>query len=217
MIGLVRSAKPTILASNDVAWNAEYVAWSQHRTGTEPRRYGHQDIRAALAADTSSKCAYCEGRVNDVSYVHVEHQLPKKHHPELVCEWNNLTLGCPRCNTSKGAYDDDALPILDPYSDDAESDVAFGGPLALPRGGARARTTINVLDLNRMELLHSRGESLRRIDDLLDLIERVGDNAELVRSLWTDVDRLTSANAEFASASRYFVKAQCSERGLVRP
>jgi uncharacterized protein (TIGR02646 family) len=217
VIELARAPKPPVLVANEVAWNAEYVEWSEHRIGTEPRRYAHPEIRAVLAADTASKCAYCEGLVNDVSYVHIEHQLPKKHHPALVCEWSNLTLGCPRCNTSKGQYDDPECPLLDPYSDDVENDLAFGGPLALPRGGARARTTINTLELNRLDLLHSRSESLRRLDDLLDFIERVREDLELTKSLWTDIDRLTAADAEFASASRYFVRAQCAERGLVRP
>lgn len=217
MIKLLRSATPPVLSTNAAAWNAEYVAWSQDRTAPEPRRYAHQDVRAALEADTASKCAYCEGRINDVAYSHIEHQLPKRHHPALVCEWSNLTLGCPRCNTNKGEYNDSTCPLLDPYVDDVESQIAFGGPLALPRGGARAKMTINTLDLNRTALLSSRSEVLQRLDLLLDLLERAAGEDAVIVALWSDIDRLCASQAEFASACRYFVSAQCDERGIVRP
>ena len=36
------------------------------------------------------------------------HKLPKSKFPELVCDWENLTIACPKCNTNKGDYD---LPL----------------------------------------------------------------------------------------------------------
>ena len=152
MIRLNQGAKPQVLVENSEAWTAEYVNWWQNRVGTEPHHYAREDIRKALEAETSSKCAYCEGQISDVAYTNIEHKLPKSRHPHSVCAWENLTIACPRCNTNKGDYDAPECPLLDPYTDDVEEAVAFGGPLALPRGGDRSRATITRLRLNRMDL-----------------------------------------------------------------
>ena len=112
----------------------------------------------------------CEGRIRDVAYTHIEHKLPKRKYPNLVCTWENLTIACPRCNTNKGDYDIPECPLLDPYVDGVEAEVAFFGPLALPRGGARAGATITRIKLNRMDLLFARGEAITSLDRLLDLV-----------------------------------------------
>ena len=190
--------------------------WCEEPAGKEPRRYAHQEIRVALEAETRSKCAYCEGRISDVAYPHIEHKLPKSKHPKMVCAWENLTISCPKCNTNKGDYDDPECPLLDPYIDDVEEEVAFGGPLALPRGGARARAAITLLDLNRKDLLFARGEALLRLHRLLDLVERAATEPDLLRSLWLDIDAVTVAEGEFASACRQFIESQMAERSLTR-
>ena len=139
MIRLNQGVQPQVLVENGEKWTAEYVKWCETPAGTEPRRYAKPEIRAALELETNSKCAYCEGRIRDVAYTHIEHKLPKRKHPTLVCDWENLTIACPRCNTNKGDYDEPECQLLDPYVDDVEEAVSFGGPLALPRGGARSR------------------------------------------------------------------------------
>lgn len=217
MIRLTQGVQPGVLDERGEAWTAEYADWCRKRVGTEPRPYAHPDIRSALEEETCSKCAYCEGRIADVAYANIEHKLPKSKHPQLVCDWENLTIACPRCNTNKGDYDDPLCPLLDPYVDDVEDDVAFGGPLALPRGGARAHATITRLDLNRKDLLFARGEALAALYRLLELIERASSKPGVRRSLWLEVDSVTAAKAEFASACRQFVAAQMATRGLARP
>ena len=217
MIRLNHEPHPEVLVKHGEAWTAEYMRWSEKRVGREPRRYAHPAIRSALEAETRSKCAYCEARINDVAYTHIEHKLPKSKHPEMVCTWENLTIACPKCNGNKHDYDDPECPLLDAYVDDVEDAVAFGGPLALPRGGARARATITRLELNRKDLLFARGETLWRLGSLLDLVERATSEPELVRSLWLDVDAVTAAEGEFASACRYFVESEMAERSLTRP
>ncbi len=217
MIRLSKGPKPQILVENGEAWTSEYLNWSEQPVGTGPRPYAHPEIRSALEDETRSKCAYCEGRVNDVAYTHIEHKLPKRKYPEMVCAWENLTIACPRCNTNKGDYDIPECPLLDPYRDNVEEEVAFGGPLALPRGGPSARATITRLKLNRMDLLYSRSERLERLDSLLDLVERAASKPDVLHSLWLDIDAATAAEGEFASACRQFLQWQMAERGLTRP
>ena len=217
MIRLNQGAQPQVLIENGDAWTAEYVHWCEQPVGTAPRRYAHPQIRSALEAETRSKCAYCEGRISDVAHTHIEHKLPKSKHPEMVCAWENLTIACPKCNTNKGDYDAPEYPLLDPYIDDVEEEVAFGGPLALPRGGARARATITHLRLNRKDLLFARGETLERLHFLLDLVERAVSEPDVLQSLWLQIDTITAAEGEFASACRQFLKSQMAEQGLTRP
>ena len=218
MIQLSQGAHPQVLVENSEAWTAEYVSWCANPAGAQqPRRYAHPEIRLALEAETASKCAYCEGRISDVAYTHIEHKLPKSKYPKLVCAWENLTIACPRCNTNKGDYDAPECPLLDPYADNVEEEIAFGGPLALPRGGARARATITRLDLNRKDLLFARGEALTSLHRLLDLVERAAEEPDVLRSLWIDIDAVTAAEGEFASACRQFLASQVAERGLTQP
>ena len=217
MIRLNKESQPQVLVENGEAWTDEYANWCQNPGGATPRRYAHPDIRRTLEKETSSKCAYCEGRIKEVAYTHIEHMLPKMKHPQLVCDWENLTIACPKCNTEKGEYDEPECPLLDPYIDNVEAEVAFCGPLALPRGGARASATITLLDLNRMELQYERSVALRSLYKLLDLVERAAREPAVLVSLWLDIDKTTEAKEEFASARRYFLEFEMEKRGLTRP
>ena len=217
MIRLSDGPPPQVLVENGDAWTDEYVNWRVNRAGTEPRRYAHPEIRSALEAETVSKCAYCEGRIKDVAYTNIEHKLPKSKFPELVCDWENLTIACPKCNTNKGDYDLPECPLLDPYVDDVEEDVAFGGPFAVARGGARAKATIAQLDLNRKDLVFARTEALEKLVLLLDLVERSAVEPAFLPSLWVDIDKVTAEAGEFASACRYFLESEMMVRGLTRP
>ena len=218
MIRLNQGARPQVLVEKGEEWTAEYVKWCGNPWArTEPRRYAHPEVRSALESGTHSKCAYCEGRISDVAYTHIEHKLPKRKHPQLVCAWENLTIACPRCNTNKGDYDVPECSLLDPYIDDVEEEVAFGGPLALARGGARARATITRLGLNRKDLLFERGEALMSLHRLIDLVGRAASEPDVLRSLWLEIDAVTALEREFSSACRQFVASQIVERGLTKP
>ncbi|MXZ25090.1 MAG: hypothetical protein F4Y80_09550 [Caldilineaceae bacterium SB0665_bin_21] len=217
MIRLCKGCEPQALAENRDAWTAEYVNWLEDREGNEPRRYADPDIRAALEAETHSKCAYCEGRFKHVAYGHVEHKLPKRKYPELVCAWENLTVACPVCNTNKGDFDDPKCRLLDPHMDDVETMVVFVGSLAHAEPGSRADKTISRISLNRPDLLLAREEVLKSLGRILDRLERFANMRDLVDQLWCDVERLTAAEGQFASACRQILEQQLEKRGLARP
>ena len=206
-----------MLLANEQAWTDEYLEWSQNRVGPEPQRYRHPQIRSALEAETHAKCAYCEGLIKGIAYTHVEHKLPKKNHPKMVCAWENLTIACPKCNTNKGGYDEPKCPLLDPYVDDVENWVAFYGSLALSRGGPRSRATITRLDLNRMDLVYERGQAIIQLDLLLELVERAVSQPDARVQLWLEIDAMIADVAEFASACRQYLRTRIKEHGLKRP
>ena len=134
-----------------------------------------------------------------------------------MCAWGNLTIACPKCNTNKGQYDEPNCPLLDPHVDAVEKEVAFGGPMALARGSARASATITRLKLNRPELLLARSEVLKKLEFLLDLVERAANEPATRLALWLNVEEMTTAAGEFTSACRQFLAAEMAERGLTRP
>ena len=214
MIRLNKGAQPQVLVDNGASWTAEYVKWCENPAGTEPRRYAHSDIRLALELETNSKCAYCEGRSSGVAYMHIEHKIPKRKRPKLVCAWDNLTIACPKCNTNKGDYDEPECPLLDPYKDDVEGELVFIGPLALSGGGARAHATIARLELNRSDLVFERVEVMEGLDKLLDLVERAVRQPDVLRALWLEIDAGTGAKEEFSSARRQFLALRMDQRGL---
>ncbi len=217
MIRLCKGEEPCVLVENRETWTAEYVSWRNTREGREPSRYRHPDIRSSLEAETRAKCAYCEGRIKDVAYPNIEHKLPKIRCEELVCDWQNLTIACPRCNTNKGDYYDPDCPLLDPYVDNVEEEIAFSGPAARPRGGTRAKRTIDVIDLNRFELFNARKDVLDLILSTLEVLGHAAHVPAAVEALWLQIDSRITATAEYSSACRQFVEWQIEERGLCRP
>ena len=63
-------------------------------------RYKNQDIKDALKAIYSGKCAYCEQWVEQS---HVEHYRPKNTYYWLAYSWDNLILACATCNQFKSS------------------------------------------------------------------------------------------------------------------
>ena len=217
MIRLRKGCEPQVLVENRDAWTAEYVNWLDDREGNEPRRYAHPDIRAALEAETHEKCAYCEGKFKHVAYGHIEHKLPKRKCPKLVCAWTNLIMACPRCNTNKGDYCDPEYRLLDPHVDDVETMVVFDGWLAHAEPGSRADKTIARLKLNRSDLFLARKEALEALRWILDLVERAVDKPAVVDQLWLDIVARTTASGAFASACRQDLEYQLKIRGIAKP
>jgi hypothetical protein len=70
--------------------------------GVAPKIYiRYQDAIGDLQGRLGIYCSYCERRF-PVGLA-VEHIIPKVLHPELKTGWTNFLLGCPSCNSVKGA------------------------------------------------------------------------------------------------------------------
>jgi uncharacterized protein (TIGR02646 family) len=80
-----------------------------------------------LEALYHNKCAYCEGLVNEGSYLQVEHYRPKKKVTEdvqhsgyywLAYEWSNLLWSCQKCNGKKlNKFPIAGVRVRHPHSD----------------------------------------------------------------------------------------------------
>lgn len=166
---LTKVSAPPVLATNAATWAQEYLA-ARAAGIPAPERWRHKDVLAALKAETFEKCAYCETVIADVAYPHVEHILPKAHRPDLVVTWENLTLGCPKCNIRKRDYYDPANPLLNPYVDDPADHLEFRGPMVLARlDSDMGERSVTLYHLKRPPLIIERS---RRIEALHSLLMR---------------------------------------------
>lgn len=79
---------------------------SQHQRTEQPRQYkNYRSYKSILRREFKHRCVYCCAPDGDrpASYA-VEHYLPKKHFPLLVCTYDNLFYSCASCNTRKGEF-----------------------------------------------------------------------------------------------------------------
>jgi uncharacterized protein (TIGR02646 family) len=205
LIKLRKGEKPQVLRDNAATWTEELIglleAADDGPSDYQKGRYNNAEIKDALVAETSGKCAYCESKVLHIDFGDIEHILPKKERPELWFDWDNLTLACGVCNNKKRAYYSEVLPLLDPYEDEPEGRLLFFGPFvrAAP-GDESACITERQLDLNRAKLLERR---IERMDNLLKQATVMqGASAELRPVLQEDFLKETGDDRDYASLAR---------------
>lgn len=171
MIKLSKLDEPDILKANAQKWTQEYlqlIANGQTIPDAVKKRYSSPEIKMKLLQETNEKCAYCESKFTHICPGDIEHILPKNKdaHPELFVTWSNLTMSCESCNRSgKKTYNNDNEPLLNPYTDEIDKEIFCAGPMIFSQAGSRkGKISIDVLKLNRVELLERRIESLKKID-----------------------------------------------------
>jgi uncharacterized protein (TIGR02646 family) len=203
MIRLQKGPEPAWLTVNRAQKTADY---KNAPRGSKPTPWRAAEIVLALKEECSKKCIYCESTIDDAAYSAVEHIRPKSLFEDLVLEWDNLGLVCPRCNTNKGDYwtDDSALQLIDPYHDVPMEHLEFRGPLTVAKlNSLRGENTVSRLKLHREDLLISR---LRRIEELhvrLALWHREND-PERKELYAEDVRDAIAADREYAGVLRAY-------------
>lgn len=134
-------------------------------------KYNQDEVKDSLRVESNSKCMYCESKVEHISDLHIEHIKPKAKDkfPDLTFEYSNLGLACPVCNRGKSDTYDAVLPFINPYIDDpANHFYAVGAFVWAKPGDDRAKLTENEIDLNRAELVETRGERMKIIRELIN-------------------------------------------------
>lgn len=147
----------------------------------------------------------------------------------LAYDWDNLMLACTKCNqrnkqsffpladnrkrarSHRGAIKKESPLFIHPGLENPEKHVTFENEKAKPvRKSQRGQVTIDMLDLNRVDLLDTRAESLQDIHLLLDIVRLGIDPANKKKAtllLRQYKARNTKENHAFASMFRaYFAK-----------
>jgi uncharacterized protein (TIGR02646 family) len=154
--------------------------------------YGCPTVRESLKAAQHHKCCFCESRVEHIAYGEIEHFRPKAEWRQsrgsrisrpgyywLAYDWDNLLWSCKTCN---GRHKGCIFPLAEPANRDCPGrSLAGEAPLLVdptrtdPRLHIRFKlnvaegltdlgeTTIDVLGLNREQLLEQRQEKVNEI------------------------------------------------------
>jgi 5-methylcytosine-specific restriction endonuclease McrA len=176
MIRLRRGHIPDILTRNGHAWTKELL--DLMKTGAKlpkglSRRYAHAEVKDAVIRDANGKCIYCESKILHVSHGDVEHIKPKSVYPDLTYSWGNLGLVCSKCNNAKRDQYDEATPPINPFEEEPSEHLCPIGEWIWPTAGSdRGHMTIELVDLNRSELVKRRRERLKQIRNLAEVWAR---------------------------------------------
>lgn len=146
--------------------------------------FDNAEVYEALRELFRGKCAYCESNISTIALDHFrpiraatdssERRSSLLHYSWLAYEWRNIYLVCRECISSKrnrfpvsGArapllfgFDEvqnrESPLLLDPCFDSPEASLTFTLSGHVSGKNARGRQTINILDLNRDDLVRER-------------------------------------------------------------
>ena len=213
MIKLYKLEEPDILKKNADEWTQEYLGYIKRNEiipDKVKKRYNHPEIKAQIIKETHGKCAYCESKITHISPGDIEHILPKNKdaHPELYVTWSNLTFSCESCNRSgKRSYNNDDEPLLNPYTDNIDDEIFSAGPMIFSKGNSRkGRLSIDVLKLNRVELIERRKEAIDKLD-LLRARYEAEMNPAYKDILYAEMRAMSNNENEYSFILKGFLKA----------
>lgn len=129
-------------------------------------------IRDELIATHGTRCAYCGVDIAYGGASSIDYYYPRSKFPNPPIE-NNYILSCRRCNMAKADFspvsDTGDTILLHPYSERYRNEITFNSEGIAEGQSEAAKTTINVLDLNRPELVSYRKSNIGDyIDKLID-------------------------------------------------
>lgn len=194
-------------------------------------------VRDALLDLFHGKCAYCESPVGGSTPLDVDHFRPRErainldgqvdpdHYWWLSYEWLNLYPSCPVCNRMKGsrfpvdgpravpqsgpeALRQEGRQLLDPCQDDPADHLVFSEDGTVASDSRMGRITIEVLGLNRLDLVEARRSAWERLHHTLESLEEALQAGALPPAGATDrlsVEDLTDPQEPYAGMRRQFV------------
>ena len=126
-------------------------------------------IETALLNMSHGKCAYSEKKLNQGSvYLEIEHFRHKDLYKDDVVKWGNLLPACKKCNTTKGAWDVEEHPIVNPLVDTPKNHLFIRG-FRFYKHDDKGHDTIMAVALNdRTHFVNPRGEMAIRIVDEIE-------------------------------------------------
>lgn len=180
MRNVKRLSKPVSLKKNAAKWTRDLLSKIEeckHNKSEVPDafydHYNQSDVKERLREMYNGLCCYCESRTGIVEFGHIEHRKPKKKFPKGTYGWDNLHLGCTRCNTIKWQKYDKINPILDAVKDNIPQNLTYERnrhgfwPKALTK---RGETTIQHTELTDEKL---RIEWAKVFDEAIGLIGEI--------------------------------------------
>jgi uncharacterized protein (TIGR02646 family) len=145
----------------------------------------------------------------------------------LAYEWDNLFFACAMCNQTgkknlfplanpanraRSHHDDHTAEVsllIEPAQDDPEEHIGFRQEVAFPiEGGERGQATIDILNLNRQELVERRLDRLGLLEALRDLLRLFPADNPQTAAARQRLEDATEPTAEYASMARWLLHRQ---------
>lgn len=91
--------------------------------------YAWRQLRMKVLMHYGARCQCCGATPGDGAVMNVDHIKPRKTHPHLALEFNNLQILCGDCNAGKGNWSQtdwrqNLLPVHAPQGDDEQAAVS---------------------------------------------------------------------------------------------
>ncbi|PFD04500.1 AAA family ATPase [Bacillus cereus] len=201
------------------------------------------ETRKNLVMNFNNKCAYCESKIDSIAQINnyrpiggarnSDGEVSKEHYWWLKFEWDNLLPTCPECNANKsnrfpvlsdrvnvGVFEHKELErespaLLHPYYDNPEEYFLYNEGGYIYSDIHRARITIEILNLNRINLVNQRRKeyiSLKiKWDMLVDcyfdtLNSNSVENTLRLNEMIFEIKSILGAEGEFCGLKRQFIR-----------
>lgn len=209
-----RGPAPDELTSNQREWTERWkrrLEWEGKIRWALPRDAKGR-VREALVSLTHGKCAFCERWLGDSTWAAIEHYHSKTIYQDLAFEWTNLLPACSVCNGMKSNQDHHG-DLLKPDEEDPEPffwlDVGTGRlephPRLTPEQTVRAKTTIDVCDLQRPVLCKRRFEMVKRVGKWIEAVSRQMPLSRSDREEWRN---LSDPSTEHKFVLRFMLESR---------
>ena len=137
-------------------------------------RFYPKEVKYLLFDATHGHCSYCDVKLDHFNS-EINNFLPKSKFPKIAYDWNNLYLCCRTCNRYKSAKFSEYILRPDDinYSFEKYFICDFKAGKILPNPNIsiyeqeKAKITIDILNLNRTNLLKSRLMEFKRFKEIL--------------------------------------------------
>lgn len=193
----------------------------------------------ALSRLFSGKCAFCETFVNLEAPGILDHLRPKwatrglgreyspDHYWWLAFEWSNLYLTCANCNKQRGPrfpvkgdrikgpgedLGNEEPLLLDPCADRPDEHLRFDTSGRVSPLSGRGDVTINLVALNRLDLVSRRRRLIRELSTVWKEGRRHA--PKLPAAIMARLNRFTARDAEFSACATHILRGYLRKAGL---
>ena len=140
-----------------------------------------QDIRQTCTEEQYYLCAYCCKEISGTNVDTMnEHIQPRRHYPNLSMDFNNIVASC-------NQKDSKILPLT-PLMDECETEFEFRINGTVSGKTERARSAIDILQLNQRKLCESRKQAIANMLYVQGLGNPIDvEDDELLQSVCDDI------------------------------
>lgn len=199
-----------------------------------------EEVRAELGKKTNNKCAYCESQFSYIeplvdnfrpksNAADVNGKISTEHYWWLALTWSNLFPACEKCSSSKrnffpvrrnrtttryirknDLFNSEEPLLIDPEYENPEEYFNYEPDGFIHSYTQRGKVTIDILNLNRTELVDQRRKVAADVSRKLDELDELGSRSGYIESEGGPMNKLLTELLD------YFVNSSIDYLGIRR-